>query len=780
MTLIHLALANIRRGKGAAFSLFILILLAALLLNVGLTVILKINSFYDEKVEQLQGAHVSTIVNSKDYQQPEVNFLESAEEIETEDILIMAAAKYRYGASDYNFDIAILNMDINRKIAPLHLVGKSDEFNVADDIVYLPYSYQANGGYELGDTITINLQDNDYSYRVAGFFEATILGTNDMGMVKFFLPNEAYQRLANKLGEEADGILMSAIFDDRTKSPQLLYDYRNQYPQEVSGTTESFSWSADILITKNVSTLTINIVAMILVAFATVIVLVSLIVIKFRVTNSIDDGIINIGVLKAIGYTSRQILASVIMQFMLITLCAGVIGVLLSYLVMPVFGGIISSLSGLIWIQSFNAGINLASIFIVTLLVLTVTLLSSLRIEKLHPVIALRGGLITHSFKKNRFPLETAKGGLQFALACKTMMTNSKQNIMITVIIIAITFASIFSIVLYYNVAVDKKAFIHLVGVETSNVVVTTKSGMDINKLIMDIEHMEGVTKTATLDIYVFDIGNENVYVNISDDYNKLDNNLIFEGRYPLYDNEIALSWVVAEQMDVVIGDTVNVELGDAQKPYLVTGLSQAINNMGQTASLTTLGVQQLIPDYSGTQINVYLTGTDNASFIQEVQARYGDRIQDAINLEETVDNESDVYISAVFAVMVLILAITVMVVALILYLVIKTMILKRLREFGILKAIGYTTYQLMTQIAQSFVPIVIAGVMIGGVLGCLYTNTVLTVLLSSAGIHKVQFIVNIPIIALLCIGLIVLAYLVSMIVSYRIKRVTAYGLITE
>ena len=64
--------------------------------------------------------------------------------------------------------------------------------------------------------------------------------------------------------------------------------------------------------------LPINMVAMILVAFAAVIVLVSLIVIKFRVTNSIDDGIINIGVLKAVGYTSRQILASITLQFMLI------------------------------------------------------------------------------------------------------------------------------------------------------------------------------------------------------------------------------------------------------------------------------------------------------------------------------------------------------------------------------------------------------------------------------------------------------------------------------
>ena len=104
---------------------------------------------------------------------------------------------------------------------------------------------------------------------------------------------------------------------------------------------------------------------------------------------------------------------------------------------------------------------------------------------------------MTHSFKRNPFPLEKAKGGLHFVLACKTMVMNSKQNIMIAFIIVAITFASVFSIVLYYNVATDKTAFVHLIGVETSNVIVQSKSAADSKKLLADIEQMDGVAKTA-------------------------------------------------------------------------------------------------------------------------------------------------------------------------------------------------------------------------------------------------------------------------------------------
>ena len=168
---------------------------------------------------------------------------------------------------------------------------------------------------------------------------------------------------------------------------------------------------------KTVNTFTINIVATILVAFAAIIVLVSLIVIRFRVSNSIEDGMANIGVLKAIGYTSRQILSSILLQFIFIAFSASVVGVALSYVLMPFIGSIISTLSGLIWMQSFDLIMNLVSAFLVVFCVVIVTLLSAFRVRKILPVAALRGGIQTHSFRKNHFPLENSKRRTSF-LTC--------------------------------------------------------------------------------------------------------------------------------------------------------------------------------------------------------------------------------------------------------------------------------------------------------------------------------------------------------------------------
>lgn len=782
MSSVNLARANLRKGKGTAVSLLLLIAAAALLLNVGITIIAAMASFYGHKVEELSDPHVIMAMKSEDYKPENGEFFKSYSSVKTaeiEPIVVMSSASVRFGSSDMNTSLALLNADADRQLAPLKLVEKLG--TVPDsEAVYLPYSFHKSGNYQLGDTVTIAYQGASYSYLVAGFFETTMLGTNNMGVMKLFLSDAPYKELSGSLGESASGILISATLNDMKHSAAMLEDYHKAFPLSSEGANAPFHYMADIEVMKQVSGLTINMVAMILVAFAVVIVLVSLIVIRFRVINLIEDGIVNIGVLKAIGYTNRQIVTAYVWQFGLISFIGGIAGVALSYAFFPMFGGIIASLTGLLWAHGLDIVLNLMSISFVVVSVIAVALFASRRIRKLHPATALRGGITTHSFKKNYFSFEKAKGGLQLVHACKSIMMNNKQNAMITVIMICITFASIFSIVLYDNVARDKTAFIHLVGAETSNVAVQSNPEADSGELRAGIEGMEGVRKTVILDAISMKVEGQSIYTSISDDFSKLDNQTVYEGRFPKHDNEIAISWAVAKLLDKGIGDTATVEAGGVSYSYLVTGLSQSISNMGQAMYLTIPGIRHLIPDYEGQVIQVYLEGITNAQFINEVEIQHGDLTADMIDIDSTIDSQSSIYSSAVSAVMAIVLVITIMVVILILYMVIKTTLLKRKRDFGILKATGYTTLQLMNQIALGYIPIMLAGVFIGGALGSLYTNSMLTLLLSGAGIHNVQFTIKLPLIAALCIGMVMLAYTVSMTAAYRMKNITPHGLITE
>ncbi|MBD3921382.1 ABC transporter permease [Paenibacillus sp. PR3] len=782
MSIMNLIKANLRKGKGTVVSLILLIAAASLLLNVGLTIISSMSSFYEHKVEELSDPYVVMMMKKSDYKDENGDFFRNYKGVtatEIEPVIVMPSATMRFGDSDMNTALSLLNADSNRSLGPLQLIDRLGTVPAADAI-YLPYSYYKSGGYRLGDTISIAFQNKSYRYQTAGFFESTMLATNNMGLIKMFLSDAAYQKLAAELGEDASGILISATMQDMSQSTRILDDYHKVYPLATEGVNAKFHYMADIEVMKQVSGLTVNMIAAILVAFSIVIVLAALLVIRFRVSNIIKDSVVNIGVLKALGYTSRQITSSHVGQFSLISFIAGAIGVALSYALFPVFGGILATLTGLIWEQQAQGTLILVSMLLVVGSVTLVALFTSMRIRKLHPVMALRGGVKTHNFKRNYFSLEKARGGLQLLHACKSIMINSRQNLMITAIMIAVTFASVFSIALYDNIARDKTAFIHLVGAETSNVAIQSSSEANSGELKAAIDRMAGVKKSVILDNITTTVDGQSILTSVSDDYSKLNNQMVYDGRFPKFDNEIAISWAVSKLINKSVGDTVTVETGGATYTYLVTGLSQSISNMGQAAYLTLSGAQHLIPSYTGQLIQVYLDGVTNTQFMNEVKAQYGDMITEVTDIDATIDSQSSIYSSAVAAIMAIVLVITIIVVVLILFMVVRTTLLKRRRDFGIMKATGYTTPQLMNQLAFSYIPIMLAGVIIGGLLGALLTNSILTVLLTGAGIHNVQFVIKPPVIAGLCAGLVLLAYAVSMTAAYRMKHITPHGLITE
>lgn len=773
-------MANIRKSKSATASLFIFILVAALLLNIGLMVLTQINTFFDSKAEQLTDPHMTIVLNHANYHSAYGEFIATypgVTETETEKIINMNSAKFNFGNGELSNVALIFNADTERNIGPLHLIEKLNKFSAND--IFVPYSFKTNGGYELGDHFTITYQGKEYEYRIGGFFETTMMGTNNMGVMKFMLPKASYLKLADELDTQAEGLIISAMLDDQTQSSKLNNNFFKEFQHSIEEINSNI-WGLDIELVKSVNTLTINLLATILVAFAIIIVIVSLILIKFRVSNSIEDGMANIGVLKAIGYTSRHILSSMIIQFILIALCGSVAGIALSYVFMPFFGSIISTLSGLIWIQKIDLMVNLVGIFFVSFAVLIVTLLSAFRVKKILPVVALRGDIQTHSFRKNHLPLEKARGGLDFILAMKSALANAKQNLMILLIMIALTFASVFSGMLYYNIASDKTAFVDIFGVEPANVSLIVKTDIDTKELLSNIEQMENVRKVILFDKIKTKIDSQTIYTNVTDHYDQLEKNIVYEGRQPKFENEISISWVVSKQINKGIGETVEVEFGNETASFLVTGISQLINNSGQVAALTLEGIQQLQTDYKGSTLNVYLEGVPNKEFIKNVQKQYGNFLVETIDIDEKIESETGMYTDAVFAVMLMVLTITVLVVVIILYLVIKTLIIKRKKELGVMKAIGYSTIQLMNQISISFLPVIITGVVIGGLIGYFFTNPMLSILLSSAGVKRLAFIIHLPTILMICTAIFILANIVSMLVSRRIKKISAYDLVTE
>jgi putative ABC transport system permease protein len=148
--------------------------------------------------------------------------------------------------------------------------------------------------------------------------------------------------------------------------------------------------------------------------------------------------------------------------------------------------------------------------------------------------------------------------------------------------------------------------------------------------------------------------------------------------------------------------------------------------------------------------------------------------------MKELADAQFGAY-GDIFAVVTLgVLLVTAIVVALALYLVIKTMIIRRRRELGIQKALGYTTLQLVLQTALIFTPAAVIGVAAGGVGGYLGFNPLFAALVHSAGIMETHLPSPTAWTIMTCLGVIAFAYLASMLISLRIRRISPYALVSE
>ena len=195
------------------------------------------------------------------------------------------------------------------------------------------------------------------------------------------------------------------------------------------------------------------------------------------------------------------------------------------------------------------------------------------------------------------------------------------------------------------------------------------------------------------------------------DDYSRKEMDAVYQGRYPLHSNEIVLAGHLTNMIEKTIGD--------AQAQFLITGLSQGSYMGGMNASIRYDGIIKLNPNFKQQSLQIYLNKDVNAGkFVENLENLYGDSLLSILDIDKNMELGTSVYTSIVSKVGIAILFVTIAVVTLVLYFVINSSVIRRKRELGIQKAIGFSTFQLMNQFSLGFLPPIIAGVCIGSVAG--------------------------------------------------------------
>ncbi len=123
---------------------------------------------------------------------------------------------------------------------------------------------------------------------------------------------------------------------------------------------------------------------------------------------------------------------------------------------------------------------------------------------------------------------------------------------------------------------------------------------------------------------------------------------------------------------------------------------------------------------------------------------------------------------------------ITVVIVMLTIILLVKTKITREWKQYGVYKALGFTTGELIVQIQMSSLPVFLAGAILGAIMSVYLLNPLVQVCLGSAGIvqssltvHAGWLILSVAIIMAVSAGM-------SFLCAYRVRKVEPVKMLTE
>lgn len=768
--------SNLRKAKGQTIAIIALILLAALMLNLWLMLSLDYKQNFDRCHDKLNAGHVTLTVNDDSQNMREflIQTLENNEytaEFSLDHAMQMIGI-FAYNGGEVNSNLIILEKQtaVSRSVGKVEIIEDS---NIQSGI-YMPILYKSDD-IAIGKTITISIGSNKITYKICGFFNSIMAGSHNCGMCELVLTEDKYHEL-EELGYAPKSTLCSVRLKDKTESENYETMLKNavssQYPA-------AFAASNSYVLVSQSRYISQMICSGILSAMAFFILLIALVVIASNIVNYIHEDMKNLGALKAVGYTSRQLISSLQMQFGGLSLIAAVVGVGISYCLFPFVNTMMISQTGIPYEIRFLPFPLLITLVILDGAVTLAVWLSARRIKKIEPIVALRQGVQTHNFKRNHVPLEKTSAPLLLALALKTTLSGMKHNITVCITMLVLSHIIVFSGLMTENVIADMTPFLNLIVGETADSCINVNAEAE-NEFLREVHADERVEK-----IYLFHshavshVGGLELIATMCDDFSNINNpDVVFEGRFPKFDNEIAIAAKYARENDIKIGDEIVITAGGKEAAYIVSGFTQISNNLGKDCLLTRSGYERM-SELQDTSYYLNLAdGSDIDAFNSEIKERFVNEVNTTINIESTVDAAASVYVSLMTIIVISVLVLSALVIAFVLYLLVRTMLNNKKRDYGIMKALGFTTGQLILQTAVSFMPAVILSTVVGLIISSLIINPLTAVFLNGIGIVKCTFTVPIGFITVSGICLILFAFVIACLLSLKTKKISPKALL--
>ena len=779
--------SNLRKNRGTSVGLFLLMFIASLLIGISLMIFFDVLPTAGKEAERLNSGDGYIMARNGIEDMTDEKIDEMIKD-DTDDYFIyrnlqFGAIPLPFGTGNVSIDIALNDSSaFSRKLDRMEVI--TEDQSVTGSYIYLPYQFYTGGGIKLKDTFEFAVEGVKYSFTVKGFTAVTYGGCNNTAMYTFVVDDDTYNRIFERDGKTAEGIMIIYDLKEGVSNGGFRIRNRNEL-LKINPNAIVTGYAIDNVLSSR--TFIGLILAVSFLVITTMVVAAVAMMLANCISNYIKENMKTLGALKAIGYTGKDIKGSLILWFFLIAVFASVAGILSAYLSMPLFAGIVVGQMGLPYQISFNLLATLIPVAFIIVFTLIVTAACASRIMKIHPIVALREGVESHNFKKNHVALSKSSLSINASLAMKTFFGNMKQNVITFFVLGFMIFCCVISLLLYENFS--RKPKLDILATEICAGVVT--SDYDTREEVLDYlenrSDIKNVREIINMNVYYND--EESLFCYIVKDLSKMNNtNLCYKGRLPEFDNEIAVSGSFAKAYGFDIGDEIKIDYGDNSFNYLITGFIQTTNNSGREAIFSYKAADHImdidtIPgwywfDLVNESDDVNENIDEVNKILEECEDKYGNHIISTMNFYKMIGGAMTTFQGISIMMLVIMCSISVVVIALILFLLIKSLVYHKRKDYGIYKALGYTSGSLMLQTALSFMPAVIASAIVFSIVSYNVANPYISLFMRSFGLMKCDFAIPVPGVVAIGAGLTVVSFLLALLQTRRIRKIEAYNML--
>ena len=500
--ILRLSFANIKKHKKQTILLTLLIVFCMAVTSAAAAGSIDMTGLFPRVADEY-AVHKNALYIKEDYYNDSfIRLLREDERVTDIDhvrVLFSTATKYldkegEEQALYMSFVTKELEKNIER--SPIETTLTDEEIAALEHPIYLPYAGQESLASKLseGDTFNIIYGTKLFSFTVAGFYESIFMPTTGMGF-QMIVSDSDYVSLMTIIGK------YEMVLFDCNPLDDCVDIYLKFYDRVEEQTGKDIGYNILSLLYKNLeqkSAVFSEIVIGIMLFMAVVIFIAAAIMIRFRIAGDIQDQIQSIGVLEALGYTSKEIALSYTAEYLMTALAGVIIGAGGAFALLPVLHRVAETLSGHHGSLHISPLPILLTALIILIFVGVIAHTRALAVKKYPPVRAFRKGIAVHHFGKNRFPLRNTKNSVHLRLALKGFFDNMKQNISLTVCIAVSALAAVAGILIADLFASDLKAAAWLTGEEMPDQIVTVMHSVNTEELAERISEMQGVKRVQT------------------------------------------------------------------------------------------------------------------------------------------------------------------------------------------------------------------------------------------------------------------------------------------